>query len=166
MMQQRPRIKLVLNKADKIIELSGIILLIAIWGFTLFAYMRLPEIIPIHFNAMGKADDVGQKETFLILPVIVTILYWGLTKLNQYPHIFNYMVPITEANAAHQYAVSTRMIRQLKLALLLVISVIMFFIYLSAIGKADGISQWFLPVAIGILLLPVLYAILQRKPKT
>lgn len=166
MLQQRPRIQPVLSKADKIVEISGLILIIAIWCFTLFAYMRLPEIIPIHFNARGKADDVGHKGTFLILPVIVTILYWGLKKLNKYPHIFNYMVTITEENAAHQYTVSTRMIRYLMLTLLLVFSGIMVFIYLGAIGKADGMSQWFLPAALGFLLLPVLYAILQRKDKS
>lgn len=165
-MQQRPRIIPRLSKTDKRIETAGTILLLAIWGFTMFAYVRFPETIPIHFNASGKADDFGHKATFLLLPAIATILYWGLTTLNKYPHLFNYMVRITEANAPYQYKVATRMIRYLKLGVIIIFSMIMISVYLTSIGKTDGISRWFLFFAIIFLLFPVFYAVIHRKEKS
>ena len=166
MLQQRPRIQPVLSRTDIALEKTGIVLLLTMCCFALYGYMHLPVIIPVHFNAMGKADDYGHKATFLLLPAISALLYWGLTALNKYPHIFNYWVTITDENALYQYTIATRMIRYIKIIILFIFSVIMIFIYLATIGKANGLSRWFLPASIGLLLLPLLYAFVNRKDKS
>jgi uncharacterized membrane protein len=164
-MQSRPKINLTLSAADKTMELAGKLLLIIMWALTIFIFFKLPAIIPIHFNAMGKADSYGSKLMLLILPLLATVIYFGLTKLNKYPHIFNYMTAITEDNAVQQYTIATRILRFLKLGILLVFSLIMVFIYLTSEGIVNGLGAWFLPLTLAILLIPTAIGISQSFRK-
>ncbi len=165
MLQHQPRIQPVLSKTDKALEIAGIVLLITMCCFALYAYLQFPETIPVHFNAMGKADDYGHKATFFLLPAISALIYGGLTALNKHPHVFNYWVTITDENALYQYTIATRMIRYIKIIILFIFSVIMILIYLATTGKESGLSRWFIPASIGLVLLPLLYAIIHRNDK-
>src|SRR5690349_21517945 len=113
-MNTRPRIKINLNRFDKRLEMAGLILLALMWGLAIINYLRSPETVPIHFDSSGNPNGYGSKLTLLFLPLIPTILYLGLTQLNKYPHVFNYMTQITAENAERQYTIATRMIRILK----------------------------------------------------
>ena len=154
-MEARPKISLSPSAVDKKTDLAATVLLIFIWACTVYIFLKLPAIIPIHFNASGKADSYGSKLTLLILPLLATVIYFGLTQLNKYPHIFNYMTKITEANAVFQYSMATRMLRFLKLAILLVFSLIMVLIYLTSKGLVNGLGSWFLPLTLALVLIPV-----------
>ena len=160
-MESRPKINITLSPLDKKLELTSIIFLIVLWGLALYSFFKLPTIIPIHFNASGKADGYGNKLTLFILPVLATILYVGLTQLNKYPHIFNYLTKITEHNAVKQYTIATRMLRFLKLAILIIFSLIILFTYLTTIGVTDGLGFWFLPLTYAIILIPTIISISQ-----
>ncbi|MEP6676800.1 MAG: DUF1648 domain-containing protein [Ferruginibacter sp.] len=164
-METRPKIKLTLSKLDKNLELTGKIFLVVMWGLTLYTFLKLPTTIPIHFNASGKADSYGNKLTLLILPVLGTVIYVGLTQLNKYPQLFNYMTKINEDNAERQYSIATRMLRFLKLAILVIFSLIILFTYLTTIGLTNGLGSWFLPLTIGLLLIPVIISIRQSFKK-
>lgn len=89
-MEKRPVLKLTLSPLDRNLEFAGKLLLAAVWLLTLYALLKLPVTIPIHFNASGQADRYGNKLTLLFLPVLATVIYVGFTYLNRYPHIFNY----------------------------------------------------------------------------
>ena len=158
-MQTRPVIKLSLSPLDKKMEWAGAILLVLLWLFTGWSYFQLPAIIPVHFNGAGKADSYGSKMTLFIMPVLGTLIYLGITQLNKYPHIFNYMTAITEENAHRQYSIATRMLRFLKLAIVIIFSLIIVFVYLSATGASDGPGPWFLPLILVIILLPTIIGI-------
>ena len=129
-METRPKIKLTLSPLDNKLELTSKIFLIVMWGLTLYTFLKLPTTIPTHFNASGQADGYGNKVTLIILPILATIIYLGLTQLNKFPHIFNYMTKITEDNAQKQYTIATRMYRFLKLSILVIFSSIILFTYL------------------------------------
>ncbi len=158
-METRPKIKLTLSSLDNKLESAGKIFLIILWALTLFVFLKLPATIPIHFNASGQADNYGSRMTILISPILATIIYFGLAQLNKYPHIFNYMVNITENNASEQYAIATRALRFLKLAILIIFSLIILFTYLTAIGITNGLGFWFLPLTTGLLLIPIIIVI-------
>jgi len=164
-METRPKIKLTLSQLDKKLELTGKIFLVVMWGLTFYTFIKLPETIPTHFNVSGQADDYGNKLTILILPILATVIYFGLTELNKYPHIFNYMTKITEDNAQKQYTIATRMLRFLKLTILLIFSLIILFTYLTTIGVANGLGFWFLPLILGLLLIPTVISISQLFKK-
>ncbi|UOY07319.1 DUF1648 domain-containing protein [Muricauda sp. SCSIO 64092] len=114
-MSNQPKIEPSLTTTDKMIGLLGWIALVGIWMLTLFHYSALPEIIPIHYNAAGEADEFGNKSHMLTLPIIATVLFMGLTFLNKFPHKFNYPTKTTTETALHQYTNATRLIRILKL---------------------------------------------------
>ena len=164
-METRPKIKVILTPLDKTIEFTSNIFLVAIWGLTLYTYIKLPTTIPTHYNASGQADDFGNKMTLLFLPILATILYLGLTQLNKYPYIFNYMTKITEENAQYQYSLATRLLRFLKLAILLIFSLVILFTYLTTIGVTNGLGFWFLPFIYGLILIPTAISISQSFKK-
>ena len=132
MIEPRPKIQLILSPFDKIIEKIGWILLTFLWGFTFYAYFILPEIIPTHFNIKGQVDAVGTKIFIFMFPVLGMVVFFGLTFVNQYPHIFNYPTSITVQNAEQQYRNATRLIRFLKLFIILIFSIITIVIYYKA----------------------------------
>jgi uncharacterized membrane protein len=158
-METKPKIKLILSPLDHKLEWVGKIGLAIMWFLAAYAFFELPDTIPIHFNVSGKADSYGNKLTLLGLPVLATIIYLGLTQLNKYPHLFNYMTTITEDNAEKQYTIATRMLRLLKLAILVIFSLIILFTYLTTIGVADGLGGWFLPVTIALVVIPTIISI-------
>ena len=160
-MENRPKVNVSLSPLDKILESVGKLLIIIIWGLTLFVYFKLPTIIPTHFNAAGQPDGHGNKLTILILPIIATLLYFGLSKLNQFPQSFNYITTITEENAEKQYTIATRMLRILKISLLIIFSHIILFTYLTTIGITNGLGVGFLPFTLGLALIPIIFYIRQ-----
>lgn len=120
----RPKIKLTLAPIDEWLESLCFIGCVWLWIYCIKAYRILPETIPTHFNLKGVADDYGSKATMFILPSVATAIYILITVLNQYPHIFNYMVKITADNAEKQYSFATRMLRVVKLIVIVLIGVI------------------------------------------
>lgn len=161
-MQKRPIIKLHLSKFDKGLEAAGFIMVLLLWILTAVVYSRLPVTIPTHFNFSGVPDDFGSKTTLIVLPVIGTIIFGGLTLLNRNPHIFNYASDLTRENAEQRYTNATRMIRFLKLAIVVIFFMIVLFTYLTATGKARGLGIWFLPFVFLLTLSPTVYYIVKR----
>ena len=160
-MNKRPKIKLQLKQTDKILEVVGWVSVFGIWALTLTNYSILPEIIPIHFNGVGKADGFGNKTHIFVLPIISTLLFIGLTTLNKHPHIFNYPSQITKENAVHQYTNATRMMRVLKLVIVLLFGLIVFKTIQNVNGHAGGLGTWFLPLTMGMIFIPMLYFLIK-----
>lgn len=158
-METRPKIKLSLSPLDNKLELTSKILLVVLWALTIYSLLKLPTTIPIHFNVSGQPDNYGNKLTLLILPILATTIYFGLTQLNKFPHIFNYMTKITENNVQKQYTIATRMLRFLKLAILVIFLLIILFTYLTSIGMTNGFGFWFLPLIFALLLIPTIISI-------
>lgn len=159
--EQRPKIKIKLTQPDTFVEMLGWVTLSVLWFLTLYNYSSLPAIIPTHFNASGKIDSYGSKSTILILPIIGTVIFIGMTLINKIPHTFNYPRKITPENAEKQYTYATKMIRYLKLMVLIVFTSIVYITNLSAMNKIDGAGIWLLPVLVFSIFLPVVYFIIK-----
>ena len=160
-LEGRPKLKVQLTTTDKLLELLGWGVLLALWVWTGTSYSSLPDSIPTHFNAAGEADDYGRKASIFGLPVVASLLYIGLTLLNRVPHIFNFPTPVTQENALIQYTNATRMIRSLKLILVVVFGGISFQTIQQANGETDGLGVWFLPVTLGLIFLPLIYFVIK-----
>ncbi len=162
-MEQRPILKIPLTLFDKSLEISGFSLLLLLWIFALTFYPSLPESIPTHFGLGGKADSFGSKDTIFALPILATVMLTGLTFLNRYPHIFNYLTPITPKNAFANYRAAQLMIRILKIILVLIFGCITFAIIANAQGTMNGLSTWFLLPILILVFAPVLYFVFGKK---
>ena len=152
-METRPKIKLQLSVLDRYLEKASQLLLICTWGLVLYVFSRSADIIPTHYDAHGNINDYGSKWTMFIAPFIATALFFGLTRLNRYPHIFNYMVRITAENARRQYTLATRMMRCLKLSVIIVVFIVVLFTSRKG-GAAQGPGLWFLPFIYILFLTP------------
>ena len=158
-METRPKLKITLSQLDKRLELGSIILLVVMWGLTLFSFIKMPNTIPIHYNGSGQVDGYGDKITLFLLPIIATVIYFGLTQLNKYPHIFNYTTTITLENAEKNYGIATRMLRFLKFTIIIVFTSIILVTYWTTTGITKGLGTWFLPFILGLFLLQTIYFI-------
>jgi len=146
-----------LTATDKVIELIGWFALLAIWFLTITSYSNLPDTIPIHFNGAGQIDGFGKKVNILILPLIATVFFVGLTLLNKFPHIFNYPTKINKDNALRQYTNMTRMNRYLKLVFVVIFGLLA----LKTIKSTGGLGVWFFPLTMGLIFLPMTYFIIK-----
>lgn len=162
-MKQRPIIKLELTTTDKAIELLGWISIMAIWLLTIISYTNLPDIIPTHYNAEGDADGFGGKRMILIEPFIATVIFFGMTILNKFPHTDNYLTEITTENALKHYTDATRVIRYLKLNIVIVFGLILLQTIRHANGQADGLGVWFTPMTIALLFIPIAYYLIKSS---
>ncbi len=160
-MEKRPKIVLTLSTLDKIVELLGIISIVAIWVLVITSYNSLSDTIPVHYDLDGKVDIIGGKENIFALPIVATILFLGLTILNRYPHHFNYLNKITEENAHRQYSIATKMIRFLKLIVVIIFGLIEWKTIQNAQGIADGLGMWFLPIIIAPIVIPLIFLIVK-----
>ena len=156
-MKARPNIELKLSTTDVIIEIIGWLAVVGIWILTFIHYEKLPEQIPIHYNSTGKADGFGDKNQLLILPIVATLFFIGLTLLNKFPRIFNYFIPLAQENAFFQYSAATRLIRFVKLLFVIIFGLVVFMTIQTAKGTAGGLGIWFLPLMIGLFFILIMY---------
>ncbi len=158
---ERPRIRPEKEPLDILLEIAGLLVVMAMVVITAKAYAGLPYRIPTHFNGSGQADGYGGKGMIWLLPAITIAMYTGLSLINLFPYNFNFPVNITPENAPRLYRHAMRSMRILNLLL-----VIMFF-YLTwqtialAGGKSDGLGFLFLPVAIFAIIIFILYMIVR-----
>ena len=164
-MEKRPKIKLPLTLFDKIIEVTSYLALVAFWVMTIFAFTTLPESIPTHYNGMGEVDGYGPKATIFFLPALGTVLFAFLTFIIKKPETFNYTVEITEEKALTQYTNSTKLLRFMKLALLILFIVIDYKTIAISKGASDGLGKWFLPFTIALIFVPVVFSVYKSFSK-
>lgn len=135
---QRPKLAIKLELLDLIIEVVGAIALITMIALPILYYNELPETIPIHFNANGEVNGWSHKSTIWILPAIGAVVYVMLVVINKSPHIFNYLVKITEENAYRQYQLASRMMRTLNASIVALFAYISYNIIQLALGNEGG----------------------------
>ena len=161
---KNPKIKLKLGIFDILLEIGGITCLAVLFYVVLSKYGDLPDTIPVHFDASGEVDGHGSKSSLLMLSGIALLSYVGLFILNQFPHIFNLPVTITENNAERQYRLATRLIRVMN------VSVTFLFLYIiySMIGSSSDhqLGMLFLPIILSTMaVIMIVYFFLAVREK-
>ncbi|MBC7417443.1 MAG: DUF1648 domain-containing protein [Pedobacter sp.] len=135
-------------KIISIVRISGWIVLVISWIQTIFNYINMPDIVPIHFNGSGVADDYGSKSTIFILALVGTGIFFAIfllskaVKLDKYPHTMQLFSLL-----------------QLTVAIFFAMSVTLF--GLAAKGIHTQLENWLLPVSVVLFCLPTLWFGLQ-----
>ena len=140
-----------LNPLEKVIEALSIVAILYLIVMVLRYWPTLPNTLPTHFNGAGTPDEWGGKNFGLILPATSFILYIILTVIARFPHTYNYLYPITAENAPIQYQMARMMIAALKLETIIMFPYIEWITFQVALGQAEGLGGWFLPVTLGII---------------
>ena len=162
----RLELKIKKDITDYIVEWFGHIAIIFMVIFSILNYNVLPDEIPIHFDMKGEPNNYGGRQTILILPIISFLLYVGMFLLNKVPHVFNYLVEITEENVYKQYKLATKLMRSINTIIAL------FFCYLTykligiASGESENLSIWIMLLFLGgLTFLIVRYFVNAKKIK-
>ncbi len=165
----RPRIKLKLTPAEQLMETVSTVAFVMIFVLLILNWSQLPNIIPTHFNAVGKADDFGNKETLFLIPILAAGLHILMTVIQFFPNIYNYPVKVTEENAQRLYTVGRQMIIAVKLEMDLLFLYIFYKTVDVALGKATGLGGGFLVIVLGVTFgtigLMFYYILKAAKPK-
>lgn len=102
-MNKRPVLQLLYTPREAMVQLATVAALILAWAMAILYHSKLPDTIPVHFKVSGEPDGYGEKGFIFALPIIATIIFVVLALLAKVPHQFNYLTPVTEANAEAQY---------------------------------------------------------------
>lgn len=145
---ERPRIAIPMSVLDIMVEAFaalGVLFNVVLVGY---AWARLPAVIPSHFNTSGQIDGYGSKNSLVVLVALILVFYLLLSLLARFPHIYNYIIEITEQNAEVQYKLSVRLMRFLKLEFVLIFSYIQFAMVSTALNHKFLLGMFFLPVSL------------------
>lgn len=143
----RPKIKLSYTAPEILLQVGGVLLLLAIIALTVSSMGALPTRIPTHFGFDGSPDGWGGKDSLLLLPILSAVFYAGLTALERFPWVYNYPVEITEENASGQYRVGRLLVEWMKLVVLAIYCYLQWQTVEGAKGLSHGLGTWFLPAA-------------------
>ena len=90
--------------------------------YLLMEWSSLPNRVPMHYNFFGEVDKWGSKGTIFSHPIIGAVLWIGLTILEKFPHVYNYIINLTEENIERQYKNGRIMVNVVKNEILIYIS--------------------------------------------
>ena len=162
---ERPILKLIPSKFDKALDWISLAGILFLWVFTISEYSTLPAIIPTHFNFDGTIDDHGSPSTLFIIPAIITVVVSGLTALNNFPHIFNYMRRITPENAREQYTMATRLLRVIK-TIITIFSIMLMFDTVHAAKTGHSLMKWWIiPIFMVLMIAPIFISFFLTRKK-
>ncbi|QPQ28961.1 DUF1648 domain-containing protein [Lysinibacillus sp. JNUCC 51] len=144
----RPMLKLPKTKYEKIWDYFGgglfvlsILYIFVMWG-------KLPEEIPGHFNGAGEVDRWGSKMLWILLVL-----------LEKAPHMHNYPARLNESNVEAFYLNSRKGLNEIKNLCLILFAAISFQMIRIALGKAENIGWWFLPIVLIVIAIPIIKGI-------
>lgn len=73
-------------------------------------WISLPQTVAVHYNALGEADDYGDKGVWLILVAVAWVMVVGIFVLEFFPKAWNTGVTVTYSNHDRIYRVLKSMI--------------------------------------------------------
>lgn len=144
-----------LTSFQKRLEQLSWLLTALIVGWTLLRWQTLPEIVAIHYNAFGAADDWGGRWTVFLLPVILAALC-GVVSFCQRLGLKYINLPF-QVNMEREWYV-LRAVRD-TLSLLNVESAITFAVLQTHILIGKNLPLWFTWVMMGVLLSTVVFGL-------
>lgn len=147
-----------LLKWQLFVEVAAILLLLLLWGITIWAFYELPESIPVHFDLSGTVDRYGHKSSLFLLASIATVIYIGLSLLSRFGKRFNFPNNGNGHNSAAQLAFVRKTFLLLKLLVLFIFLFITVFTCLIALNKLESMGVWTY-ILLGIIFLPTILII-------
>lgn len=102
----------------KIRLISNIISILLIVGYMVFlisSWQRIPEIVPTHFDALGRADGYGGKGSLIVEALFMIGIFLLLALVERFPQAMNFPVKVTAENRYRLYMIGYAMIGATKI---------------------------------------------------
>ena len=122
-------------------------------------WTALPDRVPRHFNIAGHPDAFGSKSSLLLVPGAAAGMWVALTVVGRLPALINLPFKV-DRSAPEVRAVLAEMVSAMKTVLMLVFGGLHWLVMRVALGQAQGLGDWFLPVLlIATLVVPGWYLV-------
>lgn len=92
-------------KSSRILEGISAFVLVAGVIYAVVTYVGLPQIVPVHFGPNGEPDDWGDKNQFLLAPIVLGMVTLFCLVIARFPRMHN--VPKTPSTAEGWQALYT-----------------------------------------------------------
>lgn len=158
--EQRPRLDIPRSPLEMVLDALTLLGLFALIFIIAYYWGRLPDVIPTHFDINGQPNDWGSPGYILIMALVGASTAIGLYVLTFFPHIYNYPVKITAANAAAQYRLGRTLLRYINAAILLLFSYLEWKMCRDALqAQSTGTGGFMIEMVIynAIFLVPLIY---------
>jgi len=140
--ENKPKITLKKTKPQRYIEMATFACLFIALAYTIYNYTALPEQVPMHFNLYGEVDSYGDKNFVWLTHIIGFGLCFGIYKLNQRPHVFNYPIEITKDNAEKLYTSAVKAMSIVNFSIALLFAIISYQVVSLALSGGNEASTW------------------------
>lgn len=160
-MDERPKWLPEWTPIDKTVEILSWLFIVAMWGIVGTNFFSLPDTIPTHFNAEGKADGYGDKNAILLFPAVITIVFSLLSVVAKRPWHFNYVVAPTPRNYQELYRLNIRTLRIIRLVVAVMGTYVVYAIIRGAKEGGYDLSFWALPVFLAGMIVPAVLAVVK-----
>lgn len=134
------------HSLDKLMNRLSLALLLGTAAFLIVYWHRIPEEVPMHFNAAGEIDRWGSKSGLIVLPVISWMSYGLLTIVEQILGSWNTGVKRAGENRPQIYILLAHLISTQKL-----LFVAMFACVTLCCALTLPLPVWFSPLILGLV---------------
>lgn len=134
------------HSLDKLMNRLSLALLLGTAAFLIVYWHRIPEEVPMHFNAAGEIDRCGSKSGLIVLPVISWMSYGLLTVVEQILGSWNTVVKGAGENRAQIYILLAHLISTQKLLFMA-----MFACVTLCCALTLPLPVWFSPLILGLV---------------
>lgn len=90
---------------QKILEVIGIVILVAYLIIFLVTFSALPDRTPAHYDFAGEVTRYGSKYEMLLMPILGLIMYVAITILQRYPTVWNVPIKVRPENENQVYSI-------------------------------------------------------------
>ena len=136
---------------------EGLSLLLVIFMFAMVAvhWSQFPQRVPAHYGISGKPNGWHGKSFLLILPCIAAVVWVLITVAQRSPRLINIPFTIDRDSPEVQSVLRSMMIAE-KTAVAVTFAWLMRGMVRTALGRAEGLGQWFLPVTLVLIFTPLI----------
>lgn len=135
------------SNLDSVLIAVTISLLVISWGYLIIEYSSLPNIIAVHFDAVGKPNDYSSKENIWFAPAILSILSIAFIFGTKHQEAITF--PKREIGSTEKSS-NLKMMLYAALLLAILCTLIVYTMIESSIIK-NFEMPWLMPIIIGIV---------------
>ncbi|WP_293015505.1 hypothetical protein [Mongoliibacter sp.] len=146
---------------DRVIEILGFSSLILLWVMTYYFQHLGAEAVPEGYNFFENPSEYWASNMTYSIPIIATILFFGITLYNQTPRISEYTIQNQPEKVDTLIRINAKLWRWIKFNLIIMFILIEYFSFHSGSGFGTGIPTWFIIVFPVLLFAPIIYLFME-----
>ncbi len=143
------------TRAQWVFEGLSLLLVIFMFAMVVVHWSQFPDSVPAHFGMSGKPNGWHRKRFLLILPCIAAVTWIVITVAQRYPRLINIPFMINRDSPEVQHILRSMMIAE-KTTMALLFAWLMQGMVRTALGRAEGLGQGFLPLALVLIFAPLI----------